>query len=778
MATLAQLRAATQHPYELLVLGDGPDAALRATLRRLPGVEQSTTARPLGATACFNRLAAESDAEVVVFLESGARVGPGWLELLLAALLADRRHGLAGPSTNRAWNRQQAFPECGGSPAALLGAAREARRRYGSAWQSLAPLYCLADFCYAVRRPVIEAVGGADEAYGAGPCWEMDYTARAVRAGFRAVWAQGAFVYRSPATARRQHDERLWWEDNRRRYQDRLCGRRLRGEQGPYAAHCRGEECRHFAPAELIEIRLPLRQARRPGDGAPGSRAADGPPVAEAMPLVSCIMPTSQRPRWMRQAAAYFQRQDYPNRELIVVDDGTVDQSHCLPDDPAIRYIRLPERLSIGAKRNHACRLARGELIAQWDDDDWYAPERLSVQVGPLLRGTADITGLYGTTFFELEDGAFWGCTPRLHARLFRPGDVHSGTLVFRKTLFERGVCYPDTSLAEDAGFLSQALERSARLRRLAGEALYVYLRHGGNSWRFRCGEFLDPSGWLRRRAPAGFAADGAFYREHAAELRPAAAEREHARAQAAPAIALPGRALPLVSCIMPTHNRRPFVSKAIEYFRRQDYPNKELVILDDGSDPVADLVPPGGEIHYHRLHRRQSVGAKRNMAIEASGGEIIVHWDDDDWMHPERISVQVSRLLAAGADICGASQVVFCQLGAGRLWLYRYPKGTRRRWLSGSTLCYRRELWQRKRFPTLNIGEDTRFVLSDPQGEMLDLAPFPRLVAMVHPGNTSAKRLTGALWSPWNEVGPRALMGEDWGFYLAFAHGMRGAAG
>jgi hypothetical protein len=44
-------------------------------------------------------------------------------------------------------------------------------------------------------------------------------------------------------------------------------------------------------------------------------------------------------------------------------------------------------------------------------------------------------------------------------------------------------------------------------------------------------------------------------------------------------------RELPLVSCIMPTNNRRTFVPKAIEFFLRQDYPNRQLIIIDDGSD-------------------------------------------------------------------------------------------------------------------------------------------------------------------------------------------------
>jgi len=48
----------------------------------------------------------------------------------------------------------------------------------------------------------------------------------------------------------------------------------------------------------------------------------------------------------------------------------------------------------------------------------------------------------------------------------------------------------------------------------------------------------------------------------------------------------------PVVSCIMPTYNRRKFVPQAIRYFLRQSYEPKELLIIDDGSDPVNDLVP------------------------------------------------------------------------------------------------------------------------------------------------------------------------------------------
>jgi glycosyltransferase involved in cell wall biosynthesis len=87
----------------------------------------------------------------------------------------------------------------------------------------------------------------------------------------------------------------------------------------------------------------------------------------------------------------------------------------------------------------------------------------------------------------------------------------------------------------------------------------------------------------------------------------------------------------PLVSCIMPTYNHRTFVPQAIEYCLRQDYPHKELILLDDGTDKICDLMPDLPEIKFVELSQKLTVGEKRNLAIEASRGEMILHWYDDD---------------------------------------------------------------------------------------------------------------------------------------------------
>src|SRR5665213_2014872 len=95
----------------------------------------------------------------------------------------------------------------------------------------------------------------------------------------------------------------------------------------------------------------------------------------------------------------------------------------------------------------------------------------------------------------------------------------------------------------------------------------------------------------------------------------------------------------PMISCIMPTFNRRPFVPNAIRYFLRQDYENKELIIIDDGVDDVKDLIPQTGNIRYFRLDAKISLGAKLNLACEYARGNIIANWDDDDWYASRRLS-------------------------------------------------------------------------------------------------------------------------------------------
>jgi ADP-heptose:LPS heptosyltransferase len=200
------------------------------------------------------------------------------------------------------------------------------------------------------------------------------------------------------------------------------------------------------------------------------------------------------------------------------------------------------------------------------------------------------------------------------------------------------------------------------------------------------------------------------------------------------------------VSCIMPTANRRPFIPAAIGHFLAQDYDDKELIILDDGEDCVGDLVPSHPHIRYLRHNRRQPLGRKRNMACAEARGELIAHWDDDDWYASFRLRRQIDALLTADADICGIDHVLFLDAAARKAWEYVYPRG-HTPWVCGATLCYRKSFWRKNPFPEINVAEDTRFVFAA-RGARIEVMPDTDIfVGMIHRANTSPKRMRDSRW-------------------------------
>ena len=203
----------------------------------------------------------------------------------------------------------------------------------------------------------------------------------------------------------------------------------------------------------------------------------------------------------------------------------------------------------------------------------------------------------------------------------------------------------------------------------------------------------------------------------------------------------------PRLSALLPTADRRRFIPAAIAQFLAQNRDDAELVILDDGADVIADLIPGDPRIRYFREETRRVLGDKRNRLCELARGDILVHWDDDDWHAPERLARQLAALDDSGADIVGLDTVDFLSDGGARGWRYKWQG--RGRWVYGASLAYRRALWERHRFPAMRSGEDTRFVLDAPGARVHAMPDSDWLVARIHAANTSPKRTTGGYWQP-----------------------------
>lgn len=207
----------------------------------------------------------------------------------------------------------------------------------------------------------------------------------------------------------------------------------------------------------------------------------------------------------------------------------------------------------------------------------------------------------------------------------------------------------------------------------------------------------------------------------------------------------------PFVSAIMPTRGRPSFAYRAVEYFKAQKYPHKELVIVDDEEEPSFESPQIFGlkdSVRYFLLKRSRNIPEKRNIACAASFGSIIMHMDSDDWSSPERMAVQVDQLLESGKMVAGFNSMLFYQEETARLFKYH---SVIREYGIGTSLMYFRSWW--KMFPFLesqSIGEDNYFVSCARKQNQIICAPANDLmVARIHGGNTSVKNLEGDNFKP-----------------------------
>lgn len=197
-----------------------------------------------------------------------------------------------------------------------------------------------------------------------------------------------------------------------------------------------------------------------------------------------------------------------------------------------------------------------------------------------------------------------------------------------------------------------------------------------------------------------------------------------------------------LVSCIMPTRGRPGLAQNALACFLDQTYGDRELVIIDDAAVPSFPAPPQMKDVHYHRLAQRLSIGAKRNLACGRATGDVICHWDDDDWSAAERIESQVRRLTTANAQVTGYHTMLFRE-GGGKMWRYR----GRPTYALGTSLMYTREFWRANPFPDESVGEDTAFIAKAARIVSVDAAGM--MVASIHPGNTASNQhMDAACWS------------------------------
>ena len=107
--------------------------------------------------------------------------------------------------------------------------------------------------------------------------------------------------------------------------------------------------------------------------------------------MVSVIITTFNRRSFLRNAAVSVLNQEYEDKEIIVVDDGSTDGSQQELTGLPVRYV-WKENGGISSARNRGIAEARGDFVAFLDVDDLWKKKKLSVQMGLMKQMGYDIS--------------------------------------------------------------------------------------------------------------------------------------------------------------------------------------------------------------------------------------------------------------------------------------------------------------------------------------------------------------------------------------------------
>lgn len=197
--------------------------------------------------------------------------------------------------------------------------------------------------------------------------------------------------------------------------------------------------------------------------------------------MISCVCVTTAARSWcLPLAVEAFRRQTYQGDELLVVSDGSAVPD-CPPGDRC-RRVHLVGTRTLGAKRNEAVLMARGDVIVCWDDDDVHHPRRLET-IAELMAQGARAVGSVQLVWVDLFSDLRW----RYVYRGQRPYLV-GGSMAFRKDDWEAAGGYDEAGTGEpgrpeDTRFTWRLCARVGDQRAVIDDvSLYVPLRHGGNS--------------------------------------------------------------------------------------------------------------------------------------------------------------------------------------------------------------------------------------------------------------------------------------------------------
>ena len=450
----------TKHPYNLIIVDDGNSLIIKEYLRTIKSVRIITDKKNLGWFNSCN-IGIENTENDVVLLNSDTMVTKGWLEKMDRCAHSSYEIGMVNPLSNNALflSIPHSFVfntiPAGFTVESFAGLVSELSEcRYPSIPTGLG-------FCLLIKREVFDCIGVFDEKfeldYGEG----NDFCMRAKIKGYRVVCCDDAFVYHYGGKSLADSPDR---EVHRTR-----------------AAKNKNNPLSYLRKKLLTKI----------SEISP-----------EYRDKVSIIMPVYNSEKYLEEAINSVLGQSYSNFELIIVDDGSIDNSlniarEFAKKDNRVTVIALKENQGFAVARNEGLKRARGEFITGMDSDDIMLPNAIKARV-EFLNSHPEVDLVFGkihkvidregnpieNAFFEeiqqfyrrKKDYNFYGKVKKLELGIPN-ADVTS--ILRRNLLFQTG--YYEESLLVDADkdFFFRAFRRSNPA--YVPEPVILYRLHDSN---------------------------------------------------------------------------------------------------------------------------------------------------------------------------------------------------------------------------------------------------------------------------------------------------------
>ncbi|MEG4576286.1 glycosyltransferase [Microcoleus sp. N3A4] len=423
-------------------------------------------------------------------------------------------------------------------------------------------------------------------------------------------------------------------------------------------------------------------------------------------PLISVIIPAYNGDRYIVQAVESVLGQTFTNLEIIVVNDGSKDETHQVlqPYIDRIRYF-YQENQGVAAARNRGIQEAKGELIAFLDQDDFFFPDNLAAKIA-LFRSSPSL-GIVNSGWRlvneqgdAISDITPWLYFPKLDLEtwIVQMPVLPSAMMFSRQWLELAGGFNSDFDSVDDsdlvlrlavlgceAAWLPQVTvsyrqhDQNVSIKKAIKQAnLFITLKQKffqlpdlpQHIRELENPAFYEALTWMAWQLYySSYPVEAVDFFQKSLRYSPDSAKqtvtdwlkrltaisqvygftsdfkllRNLSQWKQLMASILPSKT-PRVSVIIPAYNCERYISRAVESAVNQTYQDWEIIVIDDGStDSTSRVLDAYRDVIQYVYQENQGAAIARNRACELAKGEFLAFLDADDFFLPEKLAKQIA---------------------------------------------------------------------------------------------------------------------------------------